>query len=500
MNVNNGATIIWENHDNVTHKISGITFVEAIARISEKVLLTNFVSDDIEPGETFELTLNGPGTFHYFDKYYPELKGQIFVFEENAQFNAETEIVLPLDTGLTFNKAVTGIAFTPNGKMFYTENHGDVWIVENGKLLDEPFLTMIDEVNFPLEDGKTPFYQDKFPVVSHGWRGIAVDPDYDKNHYVYLTRMFQVIDNVPHELGFQNRHTQLIRVTDVNNTATDLTILIEDVPGIEHAGGPIVFGDDGKIYFPTGDNALSVNSQDISKITGKILRINPDGTIPSDNPFPNSPVYTYGHREVFGLAKHPETGNLYSADNGPYAEDEINLLIPGGNYGWPVYSGHSLITPTMLSDSSEYIPPLLEWKQVLGPTNAIFYSGDKLPFLKNKLIVGTFNLGILRVITLGDNPNEITSDEILFAGHRPVIAIAESPDGFIYFSTDRAIERIVSVDHESMQKIKESVKSEESLKSETFDWNLIFLLIIILVVAFVVVIITKNKKRQKLTN
>jgi len=380
----------------------------------------------------------------------------ITVFEEKSEMNVETELIYTpiletdrIDEG--FNKMVTGMAFAPNGKLFFTEHHGDVKIIENGKLVEKPFITMVDKENFPNEEGKTPIYQNKFPVESHGWRGVAVDPNYGENHYVYLTRMFKVLDGVSYEAGYQNRHTQLVRVTDVNNTATDLKVLIDDVPGIEHAGGPIVFGDDGKIYFPTGDNAQAIYSQDISRITGKILRINPDGSIPDDNPFPNNPVFTYGHREVFGLAKHPETGNLYSIDNGPAEGDEINLLKPGGNYGWPVFSGLKLYTKSMISENENYIPPLLEWPRVLGPTNAIFYTGDRFPILQNNLLVGTWNLGMLRTITLDEKYEKITSDKLLFSGYKPVIAMAEGPDGYIYFSTTNSIEKIVSVNPDSLR-------------------------------------------------
>jgi len=488
ISVNRGVTVIWENHDDIIHNISGLTrtTVENQGLNKLETLLIGF-SEDIRPGEQIEIKFPRSGTFHYFDKYFPELQGMIIVFEENLEMNVETELVYSIPEGdLFFQKMITGIAFAPDGKMFFTEHEGDVKIMENGILVKKPFLTKIDKENFPQEDGKTPLYENKFPVESRGWRGITLDPNYEDNHYVYLTRLFKVIDGIPYEPGYHNQHTQLVRVTDVNNTATDLTILIDDVPGREHAGGIIVFGDDDKIYFSTGDNALSVFSQDISKLTGKILRINPDGSIPDDNPFPNNPVFTYGHREVFGLAKHPETGNLYSIDNGPYEGDEINLLQPGGNYGWPVYSGNKLYTETMVSENENYIPPLKEWSQVLGPTNAIFYTGDRFPILQNNLLVGTWNLGMIKTITFESNYENIASEKLLFSGYKPVVAIAESPDGYIYFSTMNSIEKIISVNSDSL-----SSPTTAEIRS------LSIIVIIIVIIAIISWIVLKRRKLKR---
>jgi len=496
---NYGATIIWENHDDVVHSINGISYREAIAR-NEKVILADFNSGDIKPGETFKIKLDETGAFFYYDKYFPNLKGRITVFEEKPVMNAEIETIYSFadrDPIFFFRYMPTGIVFTQEGKMFVSENGADVRIFEHGELLEKPFLSRVDTQNFPLEDGVTPIYQDKYPVNPYGWRGIALDPDYENNHYVYLTRLFNVLDEKHYELkehGLTNRHSQLIRVTDVNNTATDLKILINDVGGIEHAGGPILFGDDGKIYFPTGDNSLSVNSQNLKELTGKILRINPDGSIPNDNPFENSPIFTLGHREVFGIAKDPITGNIFSIDNGPEKGDEINLLKPGGNYGWPVYSGYKLVTPSMLSDNTEYVQPLLEWPVVIGPTSAIFYTGDKHEQLKNKLIVGTWNLGMIRVITLDEERTEIKSDELLFSGYKPVVAISQSPDGDIYFSTSTTIERIVDVNLKQTAEI--SLEQKDSLKpSENLDMVLI-LIILALVIFGIFYYYNHKKKRQ----
>jgi len=501
--INRNSTLVWQNHDNVMHNISGlpqfhpslITQSSPLIRLygTENILNIGFDSGDIKPGEIFEMKFEKPGLFPYFNKHNPEMQGNVVVFQEEAQMNVETELITKRNNSV--NEWVTGIAFTPDSKMFFTEHHGDVYIIENGNLIEKPFLKRIDPENFPNEDGITPIYEEKFPVEPHGWRGIAVDPNYSENHYVYLTRMFKVFDNVDYgDTQLVNRHTQLVRFTDVNNTGINPVILIDDVPGIEHAGGPIRFGDDGKIYFGTGDNGLGIYSQDLSKLTGKILRINPDGSIPDDNPFENSIVYTFGHREIFGLAKNPITGDFIAVDNGPTFGDEIDLLESGGNYGWPVYAGSKLITPSMLSSEQNYIMPIWEWRQALGPSGTTFYEYDKIPELKNKLLVGTWNLGMIKSITLANDGKSVISEENLFSGYKPIMAVEQGPDGYIYFSTTDSIERIVGVNN--------TLKSSESFDTTLSEDNLnnfgIILGIIILGTIIAIVIFALKVKNRKI--
>ena len=457
LNISNNSTIVWENHDNVTHNISGLTSKQLESSLRshvkkygiENTLMVDFDSGDIKPGERFELTVDRPGYFEYYDKYYPRVPAHVFVYPETTQMNVEIEPVL--STSTIQNKWITGIAFTPDGRMFFTELLGDVKIFDDGKVLDTPFVKLNEPQFFPNEDGKTPLY-DGFPVISYGWLGVAIDPNYEKNNYVYLTRMFKVLDGGdPKHSMFHTQKMQLVRFTDVNNTATDVKILIDDIGGTEHQGGPIKFGKDGKIYVPTGDNANPIDSQNVSKLTGKILRINPDGTIPEDNPFKNSPVFAYGFRNVFGIDSHPITGEFFVAENGPDRGDEINRLIPGKNYGWPVFIGDFLVVETMLKEQEEYIGPIWEWQQVLGPSNAIFYRGEELDVLKNNFLVGTWNLGTLRMFTFNDDNETIQSEKLLFSGYKLVIALAESPEGYVYFSTIGGIERITNVTNENMK-------------------------------------------------
>ena len=482
MMVPSKSIIVWENHDNVTHNISGYTSEQLELTQSnqvktygkENILGVNLDSGDIKPVEKFHFSPNRTGLFIYYDKNYPEAHGFIFVYPETTQMNVNVEPVLSSPNVQT--KWITGIAFTPDGRLFFTEHQGDVKIMDNGKLLDTPFLKLNEPSFFPNEDGKTPIYDD-YPVLPWGWFGVTIDPNYKENHYVYLSRLFKVLDGKsPDNAMFQTNKMQLVRFTDVNNTATDLKILIDDIGGTEHTGGPIKFGHDGKIYFPTGDNGNGFDSQVLSKLTGKILRINPDGTIPEDNPFNNSPVFAYGFRNVFGIDAHPITGEFFVSENGPDRGDEINRIIAGKNYGWPVFMGDFLVAETMFKEEEDYVEPILEWQQTLGPSNAIFYKGNELDVLQNNFLVGTWNLGTLRMIILDEDNQNVKSEKLLFSGYKPIIAIAEGPDGFVYFSSIDGIERITNVTNEKMEDVA-IFELGYSKSKEKFDFNMPVLLL-----------------------
>jgi len=461
MMIPNNSTVVWQNHDNVTHNISGLSSDQVekskdknVKRYGkENILMVGMDSGDIKPSEKFELKIEKPGYLVYYDKYFPERKGHIFVYPETAQINVDLESVLSIPKGI--RHWVTGMAFAPDGKLFFTEFVGDVKILDNGKLLDEPFVKNGDPKFFANEDGETPIYDEEFPVIPFGWMGVGIDPDFEENHFVYLARQFKVLDGKsPDNAMFQTKKMQLIRFTELNNTATDMKILIDEIGSIEHTGGPIIFGQDGTIFFSTGDNANGFDSQDISKLTGKILRINTDGTIPEDNPFENSPVFAYGFRNVFGIDAHPITGEIFVSENGPDRGDELNRVLSGKNYGWPVYTGNFLVSENMIRDKEEYTEPILEWQQTLGPSNLIIYDGDKLEPLKNNLIVGTYNLGTLRMITFDEAIQNVETEQLLFAAYKPVMAVAEGPDGFVYFSTLDGIERIVGISNSDFSSLK----------------------------------------------
>ncbi len=208
------------------------------------------------------------------------------------------------------------LAFAPDGRIFFTERPGRLRVIEGGRLRPEPVAT-IPEV---VERGEG------------GLLGLALDPDFAGNGHLYLYHTYSGSDG-----GLRNR---VVRYTLADRAGarglTEPRVILDDIPAAAiHNGGRIAFGPDGKLYVTTGDAAAPALAQDRDSLAGKILRLNPDGSVPDDNPFPGSPVYSYGHRNPQGLAWQPGTGQLYATEHGPSAHDEVNLIAPGDNYGWP---------------------------------------------------------------------------------------------------------------------------------------------------------------------
>ncbi|WP_068775391.1 sorbosone dehydrogenase family protein [Paenibacillus sp. FJAT-26967] len=227
------------------------------------------------------------------------------------------------------------IAFASGDRIYFTERPGKVRVIQGDKLQEKPLLT--------LEE----------PFVSSGeggLLGLALDPAFDTNSYLYVYHTYTS--------GAETRN-RVLRLVQEGDTARIDRTLIDGIPGAEnHNGGRIKFGPDGMLYITAGDKYEPSLAQDQQSLGGKILRIRPDGTIPDDNPFPGSPVYSWGHRNAQGLAWEPGSGNLFSSEHGQSAHDELNVVIPGGNYGWPLIEGDETTAKDGVS-SPALIPPLL---------------------------------------------------------------------------------------------------------------------------------------------
>jgi glucose/arabinose dehydrogenase len=200
------------------------------------------------------------------------------------------------------------IAFLPDNSFLITErNTGNVYHYENGATKNVGNL------------------KSKW-TGEGGLLGITVDPEFEQNKYVYVYYLY--------DGKYENNLNRVSRF-EYKNELKNEKIILDEIPGAElHNGGRIAFGPDNKLYITTGDAKIPSLSQDLSSTAGKILRINPDGSIPEDNPFPGSPVYSYGHRNPQGLAWH--NGVLFAPEHGPIQDDEINIIKPGTNYGWPI--------------------------------------------------------------------------------------------------------------------------------------------------------------------
>ncbi|UFJ41216.1 PQQ-dependent sugar dehydrogenase [Brevibacillus humidisoli] len=225
----------------------------------------------------------------------------------------------------------------PDGRLFFTERPGTIRVIQDGRVLEEALIS------FPA-----PFLSEG----EGGLLGLALDPDFADNHYMYAYHSYRQGDEV------KNR---VIRLKEAGNKVQVDHVLLDDIPGnLFHNGGRIKIGPDGYLYITTGDAQVPDLAQDPSSLAGKILRIALDGEIPRDNPFPGSPVYSLGHRNPQGLAWHPQTGELYSSEHGQSAHDELNRIVPGANYGWPLIEGagraRQLQAPLVQSGTETWAP------------------------------------------------------------------------------------------------------------------------------------------------
>lgn len=331
------------------------------------------------------------------------------------------------------------IVFGPDGEIYFTERDGRIW-----KLSEFGDAKVIQ--TFP-----------KSGAVEGGTLGLALHPEFEKNKkiYVYQTNL---------ELEFyQNK---IFSFTVEDDMLTDKQIILDGIPGAPwHDGGRIQFGPDEKLYISTGDAISPGLSQDLSSLAGKILRINPDGTIPTDNPFESSPVFSYGHRNPQGLA-WSTNGMFVSSEHGPsgelgYGHDEVNIILKGKNYGWPNIVGNS-------SDENFVNPLIHSGQSTWAPSGMVFYDSDKISSFNGKFLIGTLRGEHLMVVEISDD-GSLISTEKFFDGDFGRIRTAQiDHDGNLYLLTangnDDKIIRISETPLENVEKFT-SQESGDDLTS-----------------------------------
>ena len=316
-----------------------------------------------------------------------------------------------------------GLAFLPDDVMLVTETHGHMRVIRHGVLDPEP-VQGIPEVK---------------PLRRSGLLDVALHPRYAENHYVYIT-YHKPLPNDQSALALARGRWDgkaLVGVKDLFVTQ----------PG-SGSISRIVFGRDGMIYMSTpggGDD----KPQDLMSDAGKVLRLRDDGTVPDDNPFvgrqdARPEIYTYGHRGTIGLAVHPGTGEIWESENGPNGGDEVNILTPGGNYGWPVVSlGRTYQGPwhSQKFQHDGMIDPVVYWTPSIAISGLMFYTGDKLPKWKGDVFVGALRegeiigTGHLERILFNEKMEELRRERLLEWGHR-VRTVKQGPDGLIYVLLD----------------------------------------------------------------
>ncbi|MGI0094626.1 MAG: PQQ-dependent sugar dehydrogenase [Nitrosotalea sp.] len=284
-----------------------------------------------------------------------------------------------------------------DGKIFFTEKVGRLRVVDNGTLVNESVA------DFRVAD-----------ISDAGLLGVTTHPDFVQNHFMYVYYTYKEGDKL---------WNKVLRITESNDKIVDAQVILDKIPGAEFDdGGVIKFGPDKKLYIGTGDATDQNAAQDLTSLAGKILRLNDDGSIPSDNPIPNSPIYTLGHRNPQGLT-WDDQGNLYETEEGPTKNDEINLIEKDKNYGWPNQE---------CSGSMEYQSALNCYNVSIQPSGIAYYGSGKLDF-KNSLILATLRGNILYQLPISNG--NITSQKIILDGLGRIREVGVGPDDYLYILT-----------------------------------------------------------------
>jgi glucose/arabinose dehydrogenase len=323
------------------------------------------------------------------------------------------------------------IAFLPNNDMLVTERAGRLRLVRNGVLDPNP----IPGLPAIRTDG------------NGGLMDVALHPQFASNRLVYFTYTKPV--------GERMGAPSLARGRLEGHALVDVQdLLVPDYyAGNSGLNGRVAFGRDGKVYLSTGgrsENDVVNVAQDPMSLRGKVLRLNDDGTVPQDNPFVGRAgyrpeIFTLGHRNTLGLISHPVTGQMWQHENGPNGGDEINILLPGRDYGWPQVSFGRDYSGRRISDhpTREGIePPLLFWVPAIAVAGMAVYTGDRFPAWKGNVFVGAMTegripgTGHLQRIVFNERTEEMRRESMLREFRQRIREVREGPDGFLYLLTD----------------------------------------------------------------
>lgn len=315
------------------------------------------------------------------------------------------------------------LAFLPDGRMLVTERPGSLRIVGLDGRVSEPLAGVP-------------------PVQARGQGGlldVALDPNFADNRLVYLSYA------EPDDGG--RAGTAVARGRLEEGQLADVRVIYQQQPkvkGANHFGSRLIFARDGTLFVTQGDRFdYKEQAQDLSSGIGKLVRINPDGSVPRDNPFVGRDgvrpeIWSYGHRNIQSAALHPQTGQLWTVEHGARGGDELNRPEPGKNYGWPVitygvdYSGAKIGEGTAKPGMEQ---PLYYWDPVIAPSGAVFYTGDAFPDWQGSLLVGSLRPGLLVRLTLADG--RVTKEERYLEDQGARVRdVRQGPDGLIYMVTD----------------------------------------------------------------
>ncbi len=330
---------------------------------------------------------------------------------------------------------------------------GMVFLDTDDLLITERTGKLRKIINWQLQPGEVQGLPDIQEIGQGGLLGIALHPEFDDNRLVYLSYAGR-------ERGRYG--TEVLRGSLNDDRLEDIEVIFKALPKENrgyHFGSRLVFADDGILFVSLGDRGGSPSSgrghpsQQLNNHNGSLIRIHDDGSVPNDNPFVDragarDEIYTYGNRNMQGMAMHPETREIWTHEHGPQGGDEINIMRPGINYGWPVITyGVNYGTGTKIGEGTHdrYMEqPIYKWVPSIAPSGMIFYTGDAFPKWNGNLFVGSLKFGHL--VRLELDGNRIVHEERLlnfeFGRIRDVI---QGPDDYIYLLTDSSNGKLIRI-------------------------------------------------------
>lgn len=312
-----------------------------------------------------------------------------------------------------------GFVFLPDDGMLIAEKPGRLRQVRNGELLPEPVAGLPRIAN----------------IGQGGLLDVALDPDFGDNSLVYISYA---------AAGDGGYGTEVARGRLTDNRLEDVEVIFRALPkfsGGRHFGSRLLFDNDGYLFITLGDRGNREEAQNLDSHAGTLIRIHPDGSVPDDNPFvgrddARDEIYTYGNRNMQGIALQPGTNRVWTQEHGPQGGDEVNIVSAGTNYGWPVITyGVNYGTGTKIGEGTHkegMAQPAHYWDPSIAPSGMVFYDGDKLPGWRGSQFHGALKFGLLARLEVDDN-NEIVHEEHLLEGEfKRVRALRQGPDDYLY--------------------------------------------------------------------
>jgi glucose/arabinose dehydrogenase len=367
----------------------------------------------------------------YVKKGIPEDRSKLQpALTSNEVIESETQKFI-VETVVDGMKVPWGLVHLPDGDFLVSEREGTLHRISNGKL------------GVPIEG-----LPEIMAFGQGGLLDLALHPDYEKNGWIYIA--YSALNT---ESKKRIGNTAIIRAKLEGNRLTDQQQIYRGTPDTDrghHFGIKLAFDGKGHLFFGNGERGQHFDfPQKLDNSNGKIHRLNDDGTIPEDNPFYNTKgaiksIWSYGHRNPQGTCFHPVTGELWETEHGPRGGDEINLIKPGLNYGWPVISygiNYDGTVLTKLSEKEGMEQPLFYWTPSIGPCGMTFVTGDKYPSWKNNMLVGSLPFQYLeRVVLKG---HSVMHREKLLEGIGRVRNVIIGRDGLIYVAVEQPAGKIV---------------------------------------------------------